>query len=154
LQPNLTMKGRTPESLLRQVAMRHRDLAKFAQPEAEWASSGIPGFEFTQGSELGDSRVWTINELLSSKALYAEGRVMHHCVASYAYACARGVSSIWTMHLIERGALHKVLTIEVNRRSRVVCQAKGPCNRSVTQRQLGLIRRWAEKAGLQLATYL
>jgi hypothetical protein len=45
-QPNFTMKGRTPASLLRQVEAWHRTLAKAEVPKAQWPRSGIEGFEF------------------------------------------------------------------------------------------------------------
>jgi hypothetical protein len=90
-QPDFTMKGRTPSSLLRQVESWHRKLAKAQQAPAEWPCSGIEPFEFVEGSEAGGNlKVWAVTELLSAKALVAEGRAMKHCVATYARSCARG----------------------------------------------------------------
>ena len=39
-QPNFTMKGRTPASLLRQVEAWHRTLTKTEQPQARMAALG------------------------------------------------------------------------------------------------------------------
>ena len=90
-QPNFTMKGRTPASLLRQVNSWHRTLAKVQHPKIEWPSSGIPAFEFIEGClKSGNLKIWTISELLNTKALVAEGRKMKHCVATYAHSCASG----------------------------------------------------------------
>ena len=114
-QPNLTMKGRTPESLLRQVEAWHQTLAKTEQPKAEWPRSGIDGFEFVEGAERGGNlKIWTITELLSTKALVAEGRKMKHCVATYAHSCASGACSIWALEVETFEGRSKLFTIEVS----------------------------------------
>ncbi len=154
-QPNFTMKGRTPASLLRQVQAWHRTLARTEQPRAEWPGSGIEGFEFSEGTERGDNlRVWTVRELLSTRALVAEGRTMKHCVATYAHSCARGICSIWTLEVETFEGRARVLTVEVQNAARLICQARGKCNRIPGERDRGILRRWAEKAGLTLAKYV
>jgi hypothetical protein len=78
----------------------HRTLSRAQQPKAQWLPSGIQPFEFIEGSEKSHNlKVWTITELLSTKALVAEGRTMKHCVATYAHSCASGVCSIWTLEV-------------------------------------------------------
>ncbi len=154
-QPNFTMKGRTRASLLRQVEAWHRTLAKTAQPQAEWPHSGIHDFEFIEGSERGGNlKIWTITELLSAKALAAEGRAMKHCVATYAHSCASGVCSIWTLEVETFEGRTKVLTVELQNRTRLICQARGKCNLLPGEKQRGILRRWAEQAGLSLAKYV
>ncbi len=154
-QPNFSMKGRTPASLLRQVEAWHRTLAKAEQPKAEWPRSGIDGFEFVEGAERGGNlKIWTITELLSTKALVAEGRKMKHCVATYAHSCARGVCSIWTLEAETFEGRSKILTVEVQNGTRVICQARGKCNMLPGDKHRGILRRWAERAGLSLAKYV
>lgn len=154
-QPDLTMKGRTPASLLRQVEGWHQTLAKVKQPQAEWPPSGISHFELIEGSERGGSiRIWSIRELLSTKALVAEGRGMKHCVGSYARSCAHGVCSIWTLEAETFEGRSKLLTIEVQNATKLICQARGKCNALPAEKHRGILRRWAEQAGLQLAHYL
>jgi hypothetical protein len=154
-QPNFTMKGRTPVSLLRQVEAWHRTLAKFDQPKAEWPRSGIMGFEFIEGAERGGNlKIWTITELLSTKALVAEGRKMRHCVATYAGSCASGECSIWTLEVESLEGRDKVLTVEVNNRARLICQARGKWNNRPGEKHRGILRRWAEKAWLNIAKYV
>jgi hypothetical protein len=154
-QPNFSMKGRTPASLLRQVESWHRTLAKVDQPKVEWARSGIEGFEFIEGTEQGGNRkIWTITELLSTKALVAEGRTMKHCVATYAHSCASGACSIWTMEVETVVGRSKVFTIEVDRARRLICQVRGKCNAFPGDKHLGLLRRWAQQAGLKVANYV
>jgi hypothetical protein len=154
-QPNFAMKGRTPASLLRQVTAWHRTLAKMEQPRAEWPSSGIEGFEFVEGSERsGNLKIWTLTELLSTKALVAEGRTMKHCVASYARSCAHGACSIWMLEVETFEGRSKILTVEVQHGTKLICQARGKCNAAPGDKHRGILRRWAEQAGLRLASYV
>jgi hypothetical protein len=114
LHPGFTMRGRTPASLLRQMEAWHSALAKMEQPKTAWPPSGIEDFEFAEGAERsGNLKVWTITELLSTKALIGEGRRMKHCVATYAQSCVRGVCSIWALELVTFAGRTKVLTLEV-----------------------------------------
>jgi hypothetical protein len=154
-QPNFTMKGRTPTSLLRQVEAWHRTLAKTEQPKAEWPRSGIAPFEFIEGAERGGNlKIWTITELLSTKALVAEGRKMKHCVATYAHSCGSGACSIWTLEVQTFDGCAKILTVEVQNAARLICQARGKCNTLPGEKHRGILRRWAEQAGLTLAKYV
>jgi hypothetical protein len=154
-QPNFTMKGRTPASLLRQVAAWHRTLTKTEQPQAQWPRSGIDNFEFVEGGERGGNlKIWTITELLSTKALIAEGRAMKHCVATYAQSAASGARSIWTLEVETFEGRSKVLTVEVQNGARLVCQARGKCNMLPGEKHRAILRRWAEQAGLTLAKYV
>jgi hypothetical protein len=154
-QPNFTMKGRTPASLLRQVGAWHRTLAKAEQPKADWPRSGIESFEFVEGAERGGNlKVWTITELLSTKALVAEGRKMKHCVATYAHSCARGACSIWALEAETFEGRAKILTVEVQNAARLICQARGKCNMLPGEKHRGILRRWAEQAGLTLAKHV
>ncbi len=149
VQPNFTMKGRTPAALLRQVESWHRTLAKTEQPKAEWPHSGIEGFEFIEGAERGAKlKIWTITELLSTRALVAEGRKMKHCVATYAHSCGSRACSIWTLEAETFEGRAKILTIEVQNAARLICQARGKCNMLPGEKHRGILRRWAEKAGL------
>jgi hypothetical protein len=89
--------------------------------------------------------------LLSTKALTAEGRKMKHCVASYARSCASGACSIWTLEVETFEGRAKVLTIEVRNGARLIGQARGKCNRLPGAKHRGMLRRWADNAGLTLA---
>lgn len=152
-QPNFSVKGRTVASLLKLVREWHEDLGRIKQPHAEWCKSGIESFEFMEESG-GNVRVWTITELLDSHALVAEGRVMQHCVASYVSSCLHGKSSIWAMEVEIAEEKRKVLTIEVNPATRVIFQARGKCNVRPSEKQRDILRRWAQRACLQVAKHV
>ena len=96
----------------------------------------------------------SIKELLSTKALSAEGRAMKHCVASYARSCALGASSIWTMEVESFDGKRRALTVEVNNAARLICQARGKCNTLPNEKERGILRRWAETQRLRLACYV
>lgn len=155
-QPNLSMKGRTPGTLLRQVDQWHRKLASDnAQQIRQWQPSGIEGFEFVEGSlEKSNYKCWTIRELLSSKALAAEGRQLKHCVATYASSCARGHSSIWTVEIESFEGTAKALTVEIHNRMRMISQVRGKVNRLPTVKEKCVLGRWAATSGLKMAAYI
>lgn len=156
-QPNLTMKGRTPESLLARVEHWHRGLVKEAPHRRvrEWTSTGIPPYEFEEGAfENYNWKRWTIRELLSSRALLEEGRRMNHCVATYDRSCASGHCSIWSMEIESHEGISKALTIEVNNQGRTICQARGRRNRELNDKERSILLRWADEAGLRISRFL
>lgn len=154
-QPNLSMKGRSPDVLLRQVERWHGELARDNRVQVrQWSPQPFGGFEFLEGDrERENWKQWTIRELVSTKSLLAEGRQMKHCVGSYAYSCSLGRSSIWTMELATKDGVGKAVTIEVRNAQRLICQVRGRANRPATLVELGILRRWATKAGLKIASY-
>jgi len=154
-QPDFSMKGRTPASLLRQVTAWHGELAYARLPQAEWSRSSIEEFEFREClGKGGPFRTWTIRELTSTKALVREGRVMNHCVATYVQSCLSGASSIWTLEAEMEGKRSKLLTIEVQPAAKSICQVRGKCNALPGEKHLGILRRWAEQAGLRLTDHI
>ncbi len=94
---------------------------------------------------------WQILELLDSHQLAHEGRVMRHCVATYARACAAGYSSIWSVrhHWCDEPAARSVITIEVHTGTRMIVQVRGPANNIPSGSPLELVRRWAAREQLR-----
>lgn len=152
-QPNLTMKGRSPEGLLQQVERWHRQLAhEKVDLKSQWPSSGIEGFDCIEGKEGTSSlRRWTIRELLNSHALVDEGRAMRHCVGSYAQSCSRRVTSIWTLQMQNHEGNQRILTVEVRLSDKVLCQARGKRNVLPDGKSKDILRRWAAREGLRLS---
>lgn len=68
-RPDYTMKGRTISSILRQVEEWHRELGREEnQPSITWRHAPFNDFSLVQGEEaLGNMRVWTITEILTSR---------------------------------------------------------------------------------------
>jgi len=78
--------------------------------------------------------------------LYAEGRAMQHCVASYVGLVESGQCLIFSVRL---GA-QRVATLEVRRRRSPrrefgIVQLQGPCNRPVTPGLRKAVEAWIEK---------
>ncbi|MES9940310.1 MAG: PcfJ domain-containing protein [Candidatus Thiodiazotropha sp. 6PLUC2] len=152
-QPNLSMKGRTAESLLRQVERWHGNLAKSNDAQKYFfKKSGIPEFRQKTGEEKQDIRI--IRELLSGAELIKEGREMRHCVASYARRCSLGHCSIWAMEYVSaKGSIEKHQTIEITKDKHIV-QSRGKSNRLPTPSEFNIIKKWAQTAGLTIASYV
>ena len=151
-QPNLTMKGRSPEALLRQVGRWHHRLGnENIDLKAQWPLSGVNGFDWIEGREGTPSlRRWTIQELLTSRSLVAEGRAMQHCVATYARSCARRATSIWSLQVQNHEGSQRVLTVEVRLPHKIICQARGKRNVLPDDKSRGILRRWAAQEGLRM----
>ena len=155
-EPNFTIKGRTVDSLMRQVEKWHQQLANTNRIQVKsWYPSGIRAFEFAEGSEKSEShKVWTIRELLSARSLITEGRQLRHCVASYANSCSRGFTSIWTLEVSTKEGFQKLVTLEVRLSNQTIVQARGKSNRLMTEKERSIVNRWASAADLQISPYL
>jgi hypothetical protein len=159
--PSFNMKGRTVQALLRQTEDWHATLrqqtrgVKYAK-DLVWIGSGIPTFVCEFGSrESNNYQCYTIRELLSSKELFAEGNAQKHCVGSYAPSCVRGENAIFTMDWQSRSTLgSKLITIQVKLSSMQIVQAKGKCNRTITDMEREIMNRWATREGLNISKFL
>ena len=70
-----------------------------------------------------------VQELNSHRELAAEGRELHHCVASYAKNCVKGNTSVWSLQAVDAAKeRHRVMTIAVDAQSRNVTQVRGKYN--------------------------
>jgi hypothetical protein len=154
-QPNLTMKGRNPETLLRSVAEWHRRLGRVkAGAVVLWRQTGIALFSHEEGR--GESRkVYTITELIGSDELIDEGRAMGHCVGSYAESCASGRVSIWSLQEGDTfGQRTRLLTLEVSNQSRQIIQARRRHNELPGPKEMAILGRWAVASGLSISKWL
>jgi len=136
-QPNYTMKGRSTNKLLRQVEAWHEQLGEEGYVAFRtWPTCGVHGWALEEETpELGKVK-WTVQELLSSEELAAEGRAMHHCIVSYWEQCANGNTAIWSICVQKEGATERenVLTAALDINSRTMTQARGRYNAMPNQR--------------------
>ena len=157
-QPNFSMKGRTPESLLKQVNDWHISLGKVQRGgKLQWMPSDIGEFQIRiKDNQKKQSKIFRIRELLSTDELIYDGSKMRHCVRTYSESCYNGKTSIWTMESMDEVGeeLKKVLTIEVSLKERSVNQVRGKQNRLPTQSEMSIIRRWTTKENLSIANYV
>jgi hypothetical protein len=153
-QPGLSMKGRTVESILRQVECWHRELNRATiHSSTAWLPCGVAGYERVEGSE-GSQTIVRIDEILTSADLQQEGRAMHHCVASYARSCALGRSAIYSLKVDSGSGYERRLTIQLDVASKRIVQARGRCNALPLARDQRYLRNWATAAGLAVASVL
>lgn len=143
VQPNFSLRGRTVETLLREVEQWHTELAERERPNLQWSKSSIDDFQFEDGP-ADSPRLWEIRELLSTQELMDEGRCMLHCVVSYDLSCARGRSSIWSLRLTEDGQTERRLTVEIVLPEKEIRQARGRRNRLPTEEERSVINRWEQ----------
>jgi hypothetical protein len=151
-QPNLSMRARTAEALLKQVDSWHGNLSKSSDAQKYFfKKSGIPEYKQKTGEDKQD--IWRIRELLSGAELIKEGRKMQHCVASYTRACAAGTCSIWAMEYVSSNGIQSPQTIEVSRLKQIV-QCRGKRNAYPTKSELNIIKKWGQTVGLSLSPYV
>jgi hypothetical protein len=136
-QPEFIMKGRSATKLLGQVEAWHGQLSREQYVDFQsWQPCGVRPFEVEdETEELGQLR-WTVQELLSSWELAAEGRAMSHCVVSYSNQCAEGNIAVWSICAQRPGAAERenVLTVALDLEERTVTQARGRYNALPNQR--------------------
>ena len=151
-QPNFSMKGRTAEALLRQVAEWHGELSKDKKERyVQWdPREDINPLDRQEGTaEKKNMKVWAIKEITNNKILRQEGRAMRHCVASYVGSCTSGRCSIWSMTVENMGGLERCVTIEVDNRSKTIVQVRGKNNRLPTQQEKRIVGLWCTENGLK-----
>jgi len=133
VHPNFAIKGRSINKLVREADDWHEQLSVEAYDYVEdWEPSSLRTFALTEYNEALRARIrWTIQELCTSALLQLEGRMMHHCVGSYAKECISGKASIWSLRSRrgeEDAEQHHILTIAVDNKRRKVTQALGKYN--------------------------
>lgn len=127
-EPNLSMQSRSLVKLLRAVDSWHQQRTKAAVlPAGAWASSGNGGFSYTE-EDGEEPTVWTIQEIVSNRALLAEGTAMRHCVVSHARKLVKGHRSLWSLQARRSGRPRHVMTIEVDNHKGIITQARGRFN--------------------------
>lgn len=149
LQPELTLQGRSLRSLRRHMAhwetvLAAKKLLPMLNYRKGWERSEILPLIIKRGDEI-----WTVEELLTREELSVEGGIMRHCVASYAHACYRQNSSIWSMKVQQGEQRRRVLTIQVVPSTKMIWQAKGRANAAPSHQANTVLRLWAGREGLR-----
>ena len=109
-----------------------------------WPAAARQGAAFFAGNAR-----WQLCELTDSAQLVFEGRMLHHCVATYVRRCLGGWSQIWSLRRWSGHDLATpVLTIEVHPRTQMIVQIRGNHNQRASGLALALVRQWAERERL------
>jgi len=114
---------------------------------SHWKGMGINQFRLET-----DECIWTVTELLTAQDILNEGRKMRNCVSSYAYSCALGEKSIFSVERVYRASqeIDKTATLEVHISNRTLVQAKGKCNTGVPPKAMNIITRWAQANSIKM----
>lgn len=159
-QPNFTMKGRTPQSLLTQSDEWHQyrrinlNRMKAAQTYSSiWGGLNIPKFIYDNSDDH-----FFIVQLLSTNALIDEVNQMKHCVGSYSNACSSGRCSIFSLRLTNHTKKiyeRSLVTVEVRVQGSnlIIGQAKAKANQKPEPYHTKIISKWAELNRITVPTY-
>lgn len=144
--PNFTLKGRTPKSLLRLNNEWHEEVHRKEHEgftRTHWQRSEIPDqlIEYRKVN-------YAFVELTSGKQLASEGEALQHCVVSYAYHCLSGQTQIWSMRA-KRGK-REIPSITIQTQNGTIVQARGLENRNPSKVEFEAIKIWAKVVDLKI----
>ena len=93
---------------------------------------------------------WEIVELCSHSELVADGHDMRHCVAGYGRSCRRGRDAIFSLRSKQSDdpKMDRDVTIQVDRETRRVVQARGYRNSRPYFNCVRVMRIWAQRNDL------
>ncbi|HIC32301.1 MAG TPA: hypothetical protein EYO76_10330 [Flavobacteriaceae bacterium] len=144
---SFSMKNRTYKSLLSQSEEWHRNVyLKQNGENYSWEPSGIKPLYF---EEIVDNKkvVYKTEELLSSAALFDEGKTMKHCVAEYDEDCLEQSCAIFSLRKeVEGEPIKRLVTLEVGLLNFEIVQAKAVCNQEPDKKSLELINYWVKNS--------
>lgn len=153
-QPNLSMKKRDAQSVLREVRRWHNQLNRIRINTRDldiknesWKGIHVEDWHFDETFKKQKQR-WSVVQITTGIGLMEEGTAMRHCVVSYCRTCKEGFSSIWSL----RKDNEKLITLEIRRNN--ICQAKGKYNRRPTDKELIIIDKFAVERGLSVSSYI
>ncbi len=151
---SFSMKGRSPEAVLRLVEEWHAELAAEQRRKARRAEQTFPASGFQPGEwPMGGGwhrRTWRMEEIRNTGELVAEGKAQRHCVATYEDSIMDGRCAIWTLRVERFGVVERAVTVEVRPRERAVVQARGKFNRFPNAEEAQVLALWAKQNRLDL----
>lgn len=89
---------------------------------------------------------YLFTELTNNKDLSKEGKIMKHCVGSYADRCFNGNTQIISLSKKVNDVYEKLVTIEIIFKR--ISQCRGECNRNITLEEKRIIDLFAKKNNL------
>lgn len=152
-------KGRTASSMITlanewHIAIQKAKLGSFL----DWA-----GMQMDEWDVETYTHIANVVEITNNNDLYKEGKKQRHCVYSYVERCRAGYCSIFSLRVFKRvkvggaenpndifvkGNEEGRITIEVNRNSGKVVQARGFGNRLPNPDEVKFITQWAGTKGI------
>jgi hypothetical protein len=145
-QEDFRLNGRTIPSLTRAMERWHaelRDARRFTEASrfASW-----PRLEGVEPMEVErEEGTWRIEELCSGRALFEEGRRMHHCVLMYAGMCMSRMTSIWSLQGPDERS-----TIRIDLHTKKIVEARTFANEPISREAHRFLSVWAAQNDLEL----
>ena len=152
-QPNLSMKGRTPRSLLRQVGEWHALLRQQQRVRTlRWGPSGIGEFRWVEPEE-GRPELALLDDPRAAhqrRALPRRGRdgALRRDLRAVLPSAVRARSGRCGSR--PRGRRHRALTIEVDPKTRTIWEAAAHHDAMPTETHRRILERWARQEGLTI----
>jgi hypothetical protein len=145
---DFSMKGRSVLAVMRGMEEWHGELNRSKEFRAKnFLPCGFKMGVYQIKNLSGEvQHEWTINEILTSAELSAEGSAMHHCVYSYSHAIVSGDTSIWSMKY--NG--DRLVTIEVWNKTKQIRQVRGKYNRLADGSEVTILKKWAGENNLAI----
>ena len=154
---------RQPSELRRQLRTLQEDVRRWVRRRRRcaesrvlsWPRISVAGYEtVAPRKQPWLRRRWLIRELTTSDELVDEGRVLHHCVATYIDACARRETSIWSMRCQGGLGIQRCLTIQVDPHTRTILAALGSHNSSPEPLPREILKAWARQEQLKFESWV
>lgn len=175
--PAFSMKGRTPEALMKATEIWQKQLAKIkgSGDSGSYVNIGVPFWKREHKVKVSETfeniETWKIIQIRSAKELLREGRDLNHCVYSYNRAIVSGHTAIFSLrydtteYIIQTDAVlgeptaikinqtetKALVTIELHVQSRSIVQSRGQSNRGMTFKERELVREWAAENDFKMA---
>ena len=155
--PSYSLKGRTLASLIRHSEEWQKEnklMQSIKHDSLSWERSKYDCFTMTEGDGM-IATTFELHELTSRKKLIEEGRLMRNCVATYAHACSKNITRIFSLRQYKAGIEDdRLATIEVDITSHRIVQAKYKFNKPISEKTKKMLSKWAMDNGLLVAKYL
>jgi hypothetical protein len=150
--PEFSLKGRSPQPLLRLIEEWHADVSNRRNiPHTEFRRTFGVNSGRWEIEAPGGTQIWTVDEILDSTTLLEEGRKMRHCVGTYLASIQKGKCSVWSMKVRRGDMLRRATTIQLDLGSRRIVQCRGHCNRHAKSDERKILKLWAKENGLTLS---
>ena len=151
-QPAFSLKGRTPQSLLRLMTAWQRG-SGMVTGGLSWSPSRLRPLviDMPRSDPAAPPVRWQLTELTNGAQLRTEGVTLHHCVGRYAYRCWQGRSRIWSLRVRRAAGFRPVVTVEIDLKRHAIVQARGYRDRPASRKALSILQTWAWRERLRIA---
>lgn len=140
---NFTLKGKTPQSLLRALGLWHQynihGLIDKKYSDSKW--DGLPMSDLTFNYK---NQQYKCIQLKEAAEIKTEGAELNHCVYTYIPQILKGNISIWSLQVKVENIFMKYITLEISK-TKTIRQARKYNNASLDAAEIKLLAFCANK---------